>query len=179
MPPSCFFPHTWGADVASARCSPQTGSPRPSRPLLKIIRSILLLLDWLWLLDDAPSFAHAYMFSAPATLFKLRLAPFGCGTLSSQPEGPSERQRGWSQPWIGFRLFTLFGFDCAAFISVLRWIKATGPSSSRRQGRSAEEKAWRISISSHAPRFRISARWTRRTTIPNWPSKCKVGLYQI
>ncbi len=30
--------------------------------------SILLLLDWLWLLDDAPSFAHAYMFSAPATL---------------------------------------------------------------------------------------------------------------
>ena len=47
-----FSAYTWGADVASACCSlQQRGSPRPSRPLLKIIDSILLLflllLDWL------------------------------------------------------------------------------------------------------------------------------------
>ncbi len=116
MPPSCLCPKlTWGADVASACCSlhdkGEPGSPCPSRPVLRIIGSLLLLLAsgfflsaWWCTLPCARVYIYIYffflyMFSALATLFKLRLAPRGCGSLSLQPAaGPSKRQsRGWSR----------------------------------------------------------------------------------
>ena len=52
-------------------------------------------------------------------------------------------------------------FDFAAFISVLRRIKTTGPSSSCRQGRSAEEKAWRNRLA------KLRVRASRKTERPD------------
>ena len=155
MPPSCLCPKlTWGADVASACCSlhdkGEPGSPCPSRPVLRIIGSLLLLLAsgfflsaWWCTLPCARVYIYIYIFfsiyvfcardlvqieACPAWLWESFLAA-GSRPKQEAVEGVEQG----SQPWIGFWLFALFlDLICAAFISVLRWTYNTpGPWSLR------------------------------------------------